>query len=58
MTCSNCGGLVTWRGPLVNLTHTQCANCGDINCQIPEVINDEDDEDDEDEDACGFIMLN
>jgi ArsR family metal-binding transcriptional regulator len=33
MKCSLCGGLVTWRGPLVALTHTQCADCGERNCQ-------------------------
>jgi hypothetical protein len=33
MICSYCGGLVTWRGPLSNLTHTQCENCGRQNCQ-------------------------
>lgn len=36
MKCSICGGLVTWRGPLANLTHTQCESCGGINCQGPE----------------------
>lgn len=36
MTCSFCGGRVLWMGPLINLTHTQCQNCGQINCQEPE----------------------
>ena len=36
MQCSQCGGLVTWQGPLSELTHTQCQNCGGINCQIIE----------------------
>lgn len=33
MKCTNCGGHVEWRGPLVNLTHTECSSCGGINCQ-------------------------
>lgn len=40
MKCSICGGLVTWRGPLTNLTHTQCESCGGINCQEPEKFDD------------------
>lgn len=36
MICERCGGLVTWRGPLSALTHTQCESCGGINCQMPE----------------------
>lgn len=41
MMCSLCGGLVTWRGPLVALTHTQCDSCGERNCQV---VADADDE--------------
>lgn len=34
MICSICGGHnVTWRGPLANLTHTECSDCGGTNCQ-------------------------
>lgn len=33
MICSICGGDVTWRGPLIALTHTQCGSCGEKNCQ-------------------------
>lgn len=33
MRCSNCGGLVEWRGPMSNLTHTECTQCGGMNCQ-------------------------
>jgi hypothetical protein len=34
MNCSLCGGYnVTWRGPMTNLTHTECADCGGTNCQ-------------------------
>lgn len=33
MTCSICGGRVTWRGPITNLTHTECESCGRHNCQ-------------------------
>lgn len=36
MICERCGGEVTWRGPLIALTHAQCGKCGGINCQIPE----------------------
>lgn len=36
MKCSKCGGYVEWKGPLTNLTHTECAKCGSINCQEPE----------------------
>lgn len=44
MKCSKCGGLVTWRGPIANMTHTQCENCGGINCQYPEYSDDPDPE--------------
>lgn len=33
MRCSQCGGLVEWKGPISNLTHTECNNCGGVNCQ-------------------------
>ena len=33
MTCSLCGGHVEWKGPIINLTHTECHGCGGINCQ-------------------------
>lgn len=36
MKCSYCGGLVTWRGPFSNLSHTECTQCGRQNCQEPE----------------------
>ncbi len=36
MTCRHCGGLVYWRGPWLNLTHTECRNCGARNCQVVE----------------------
>ena len=41
MTCKFCGGYVEWKGPLVNLTHTECHGCGCVDCQ------ETDDEDDE-----------
>jgi len=31
--CAYCFGDVTWRGPLSNLTHTECKDCGRTNCQ-------------------------
>jgi hypothetical protein len=40
MTCSSCGGLVLWMGPLTALTHTQCLACGSVNCQDAEVEDD------------------
>ena len=33
MKCASCGGLVSWRGPLAALTHTECDRCGRRNCQ-------------------------
>jgi hypothetical protein len=36
MECEYCGGSVEWQGPLSNLTHTKCLNCGGINCQVAE----------------------
>lgn len=33
MICAHCFGTVLWHGPLSNLTHTQCRDCGRINCQ-------------------------
>lgn len=42
MQCERCGGLVTWRGPLSSLTHTQCEGCCGINCQVVEVNTNED----------------
>lgn len=47
MICRKCGGLVTWRGPLTALTHTECERCGGINCQIVEVDNAEEFDDEE-----------
>lgn len=41
MLCSLCNGEVTWRGPLIALTHTQCGSCGEKNCQV---VADEDDD--------------
>lgn len=42
MICTHCGGLVTWRGPLIALTHTECESCGGKNCQIVEREQDDD----------------
>lgn len=36
MQCSQCGGLVTWRGPLSSFTHTECHDCGAVNSQLAE----------------------
>lgn len=37
MVCASCGGLVTWRGPLIALTHTECCQCGAVNNQVVEI---------------------
>jgi hypothetical protein len=42
MKCELCGGLVTWRGPLYALTHTECESCGGQNCQVVDVPPNED----------------
>lgn len=34
MVCSICKGIVEWQGPLSNLSHTKCLQCGEINTQI------------------------
>jgi len=44
MECGKCGGLVTWRGPLSALTHTECESCGGINCQLVECEQEDEDE--------------
>ena len=45
MRCEQCGGLVTWRGPLRALTHTECHNCGGVNCQVVEDIEPDEEDD-------------
>ncbi len=46
MICEQCGGRVTWRGPMSALTHTQCESCGGINCQCAEPYPADDDSSD------------
>jgi hypothetical protein len=46
MTCEHCGGLVEWKGPISNLTHTECLRCGGRNCQVPEYSPEEEEDDD------------
>ena len=41
MKCEACDGLVSWRGPLSALTHTECERCGRRNCQVAESERDE-----------------
>ncbi|MFP9529133.1 hypothetical protein [Pectobacterium brasiliense] len=41
MECANCGGLVIWKGPLINLTHTECQQCGAVNNQVLENYTEE-----------------
>jgi NAD-dependent SIR2 family protein deacetylase len=45
MICASCGGEVTQRGAVSNLTHTQCAGCGAINNQQVEFNEEERDGD-------------
>lgn len=45
MTCATCGGNVLWMGPITNLTHTECQQCGAINNQQPEHAGEEDEHD-------------
>ena len=50
MICAYCFGAVTWRGPLSNLTHTECKDCGRTNCQqVDEAVESADPGDDEPE---------
>jgi len=44
MECEYCGGRVEWQGPLSNLTHTKCLNCGGINCQVVHAPQDDEEE--------------
>ena len=44
MICASCGGLVTWRGPISNLTHTPCADCGAFNNQLVDQPDEEEDD--------------
>ncbi|MEQ9723955.1 hypothetical protein ABQG65_22770 [Yersinia alsatica] len=45
MQCSRCGGSVIWKGPMSALTHTECQQCGAINSQLVEPVEDEESED-------------
>lgn len=47
MTCASCGGYVEWKGPLSNLTHTECERCGAINSQVPDGLERSDFEEEE-----------
>ena len=38
MRCRYCGGRVEWQGPLINLTHTVCLECGAPNSQAMEDV--------------------
>lgn len=39
MICSNCGGVVEWKGKLTELSHTECFQCGAKNCQVIDYDN-------------------
>jgi len=49
MICEYCGGLVEWKGPFSNLTHTECLDCRGRNCQIPEPYEEEEEEEEEEQ---------
>lgn len=36
MVCADCGGEVVWIGPITNLSHTECKQCGAINNYLNE----------------------
>lgn len=45
MICAICGGgRVEWKGPWSALTHTECPDCGGVNCQAAEPEADDDDQ--------------
>jgi predicted nucleic acid-binding Zn ribbon protein len=45
MKCSFCGGAVSWVGNLIDNPSTQCAGCGQRNCQeVEPIAHDEDEE--------------
>ncbi len=54
MICQRCGGRVEWKGPLTNLTHTECLECGGKNCQEPEPDEFEEADDRENDVVIGF----
>lgn len=41
MICASCDGLVIWKGPLTQPTHTECLRCGAINSQVVEQPEDD-----------------
>lgn len=43
MICATCGGTVLWMGPLSNLTHTECQQCGAVNNQVVDPPEDDGD---------------
>lgn len=46
MICDDCGRAgIEWKGPLSNLTHTECPHCGGVNCQRVSSMDDGDDDD-------------
>lgn len=45
MRCTHCLGAVFWKGPLSNLTHTECSQCGAINSQVADETPDDADTD-------------
>ena len=47
MICATCDGEVIWKGPLSNLTHTECQSCGRINNHIVDPQDDDEEQEDE-----------
>jgi hypothetical protein len=44
MICATCFGPVEWKGPLSNLIHTECLDCGMINNQIVDECESDDEQ--------------
>lgn len=40
MICATCNGTVLWVGPMSNLTHTECQDCGRTNNQMVDTPDD------------------
>ncbi|MEX6144612.1 hypothetical protein AB6G46_10860 [Providencia hangzhouensis] len=41
MICADCGGEVVWVGPITNLSHTECKQCGSVNNYLTEKVEDD-----------------
>ncbi|EUD09166.1 hypothetical protein PO864_17830 [Providencia alcalifaciens] len=41
MVCADCGGEVVWIGPITNLSHAECKQCGSVNNYLTEKVEDD-----------------